>query len=282
MRYREGLYWVVIIATVIAALLLYRHNRNLQAIHQRLRTEKEIADLRKRADEYFIAGQLDSSLVLYEKVDMLTGDSLTHRRRRQFAPPPDTSAYYEKINLLFAQLSHTKAALSACKSTIATLIGTIRKDTAPVSVPSCPEVPFLQSKLDSLHLLIDTLKKRGFLEFYSSKGGHKITYFGEIADGMANGYGIGYWSSGSIYKGYWKNNMRHGKGIFEWADGERYEGEYREDKRHGYGVYISKVGRYEGYWEGDMRHGEGKLYEANGKLRVHGIWEYDKLEKILK
>lgn len=282
MRYREGLYWIVIGTALISAIYLYRENHKAQNALQRLSAEKEVSALRISADEYFIAGQADSAFTLYRRIDTLTGDSLTHRRAEQLTPVPDTGLYLATIHRLTGQLSLMNASLIACRNAFAALSRAMRQDSLPMPSPACPEIPLLQAKLDSLQSMLATAQKRGFLEFNSPKNGYKIIYFGEIADSMANGYGVGYWTSGSIYRGYWKDNRRHGQGTFEWADGERYEGEYREDKRHGYGIYISKVGRYEGYWEEDMRHGEGRLYEAGGKLRVHGIWERDKLQKILK
>lgn len=286
MRYKEGLYWVVIGAALGVAFYLYWQNRRVQTSLQQLNTEKALADLRINADECFITGQIDSAFTLYKRIDTLTGDSLVHRRMRQLALAPDTSAYHETINRLNMQLHFMNSSLLACRrhyTALSEAMQNMRRDTVLIPSPACAEVPSLHAKIDSLQLLVESAQKRGFLEFYSSKNAQSIAYFGEIVDSMANGYGVGYWrSTGSIYTGYWKANKRHGRGIFEWADGERYEGEYYEDKRHGYGVYISKAGRYEGYWEDDMRHGEGKLYEVNGKLRVHGIWEKDKLQKVLK
>jgi hypothetical protein len=144
------------------------------------------------------------------------------------------------------------------------------------------EITALRQKLEGLQRQAEnTSPDKGILRFASSKNG-SVTYFGDLARGKANGEGIGYWKSGSTYEGTWKDNQRHGKGVFIWADGEKYEGEYHNDQRHGYGIYIAKAGRYEGQWLNDMRHGEGYLYEASGKLKVHGIWEKDKLVKTLK
>jgi hypothetical protein len=118
---------------------------------------------------------------------------------------------------------------------------------------------------------------RGFLTFPSTKGG-TIRYLGDVVDGMATGTGHGVWSTGSLYEGEWRANRKHGSGSYTWPDGERYEGEYREDQRSGEGTYTWKDGRrWVGGWLDDMRHGDGVLYEANGRVRVRGRWEKDKL-----
>jgi hypothetical protein len=138
------------------------------------------------------------------------------------------------------------------------------------------EMEFTQSNLDYLR------NTQTFLHLISSKG-KKFEYFGETANLKANGYGIGVYESGSVYKGYWKDNLRQGKGIFTWVDGERYEGDYIQDLREGQGIYFWKNGeRYEGNWKNDRRQGEGIVYRKNGKIKNRGIWEDDKLIKVTK
>ena len=106
----------------------------------------------------------------------------------------------------------------------------------------------------------------------------EIVYLGHLENNKANGKGIGFWETGSIYRGDWKNNQRHGWGIFTWKDGERYEGSYVEDRREGKGSYFWANGeRYEGDWKNDKREGSGIIFDKKGKVKVHGIWEADKL-----
>lgn len=122
------------------------------------------------------------------------------------------------------------------------------------------------------------VKSKEILTLVSSKG-IKIQYVGEVQNGMANGYGEGIFGTGSIYKGYWKDNLRHGIGVFSWEDKEFYEGSFVNGKREGYGEYHWKNGEvYKGYWKNDMRHGKGSLYKKNGKLKKEGIWENDELK----
>lgn len=114
------------------------------------------------------------------------------------------------------------------------------------------------------------------ISFAGSKGA-TIHYLGEVVDGKANGGGVGIWSTGSLYRGDWRNNLRHGKGSFEWADGEKYTGEYVDGKREGDGTYTWPSGeRYEGQWMNDRRNGEGILYDLDGNKRYEGAWKDDK------
>ena len=112
---------------------------------------------------------------------------------------------------------------------------------------------------------------------FKNEKGNTIHYLGEVIAEKANGGGIGIWSTGSIYKGNWKNNFRHGKGIFQWKDGEKYEGDYVNDKREGKGSYIWLSGeKYDGEWVNDKRNGNGILYDFEKNIRYEGVWEDDK------
>jgi type II secretory pathway pseudopilin PulG len=115
--------------------------------------------------------------------------------------------------------------------------------------------------------------------FFKSTKGIKVEYAGQIKNGRANGYGVGLFESGGVYRGNWKDNQRHGKGVYTWEDGEVYDGEFAGDKREGFGTYKWKNGeRYEGQWKNDMRHGRGTIYKSNGDIKVAGLFENDKLQ----
>lgn len=103
-----------------------------------------------------------------------------------------------------------------------------------------------------------------------------VNYMGEVVDGKANGGGIGIWTTGSVYRGEWRNNLRHGKGSFQWKDGERFEGDYVDGKREGEGTYYWPSGeRYEGQWVADQRTGQGTLFDLDGNVRYKGEWLND-------
>lgn len=144
--------------------------------------------------------------------------------------------------------------------------------------------------IDSIQNLVNGLNKqleiknaellsKGAIQVLSFKKDKNITvhYLGEISNGKANGGGTGIWSSGSMYRGNWKDNNRHGQGTFEWADGVKYIGTYKDDKRHGEGTYSWPSGeRYEGDWKNDVREGYGILYDQDGNVRYKGSWRNDK------
>lgn len=122
-------------------------------------------------------------------------------------------------------------------------------------------------------------KSKNAIQVISFKGnkGVQIHYLGEVVDGKANGNGVGIWTSGSVYRGAWKNNLRHGQGTFEWADGEKYVGSYIDGKRQGMGTYYWPNGeRYEGEWSDDRRFGKGKLFDPDGNIKFDGDWKDDK------
>ena len=152
---------------------------------------------------------------------------------------------------------------------------------------------FFDSKVNALSNQVDNLKEElnkkekvithkeniKVISFKNKKG-NTIHYLGEITNQKANGGGIGIWSTGSIYKGSWKDNMRHGKGTYEWADGEKYEGEYVNDIKEGQGTYYWLSGeKYVGEWKGDKRNGKGILYDPDNNIRFEGFWINDKPEK---
>jgi len=135
--------------------------------------------------------------------------------------------------------------------------------------------------LDSLTAQIKQLEKgkKDLLKF-KSPSGTPITYFGEISNGKAHGFGIGLYSSGSKYEGDWKYGYKHGEGTYEYPDGERYIGNFEADKRNGMGKYYWPNGDiYHGYWQADKRHGEGVIKDKSGKIVSTGIWKNDVLEK---
>ncbi|MCS6973830.1 MAG: hypothetical protein NZM13_05035 [Cyclobacteriaceae bacterium] len=281
MRSPKQLTYLVFITAVVAlAALLYFEKSLLLKNLSRLEADLDKLRLKNQADSFFIAGHYHEALTLYNQLDSLTGDSL-HRIRQGQIPGNDSTAIHQQLIEVTARLKQTWTLLDQIrKNQSASTPDTVVLTTHDAQQEE--EITLLREKLTNAQKEINRLKNnRGVIRFTTARNG-KVTYFGDLENNMANGIGFGYWTSGSTYEGEWKNNKRHGKGVFQWADGEKYDGQYRDDLRHGYGVYTSKSGRYEGFWENDMRHGEGKLYEPNGKLKVHGVWNNDKLVKTIK
>lgn len=139
------------------------------------------------------------------------------------------------------------------------------------------QISNLKKELELKEKLLDQKENVQVISFTNANN-VQIYYLGEVKDDKANGGGIGIWTStGSIYRGEWKDNLRHGKGSFEWAEGERYVGEFIEDEREGKGTYYWPSGeRYEGEWENSMRNGYGILYDPDGNIQIEGEWKDDK------
>lgn len=237
--------------------------------------------LKSEADDWFILGATDEAFARYRLYDSLANDTLMQQRT--------ILHFYQPMSSGADQLAELTAKLQQQQQLLREYEQQQRNLPTSATLDENEEVQLLRNEITALRQKLEGLQRqtenpspdKGILRLTSSKNG-SVTYFGDLTRGKANGEGIGYWKSGSTYEGTWKDNQRHGKGVFIWADGEKYEGEYHNDQRHGYGIYIAKAGRYEGQWLNDMRHGEGYLYEASGKLKVHGVWEKDKLVKTLK
>ncbi len=141
------------------------------------------------------------------------------------------------------------------------------------------KISIIQEELALVKAELKQLKTpKPLLDLISTKG-VKFQYFGQTKNGKADGFGIGLFESGSIYKGFWKENIRHGDGVFTWKDGEHYEGKYVNDKRQGEGSYFWKNGEiFKGQWSEDKRNGQGKLFKKNGSLKKEGIWIDDQFK----
>jgi hypothetical protein len=133
----------------------------------------------------------------------------------------------------------------------------------------------LSAELDRVRNDLRKHERVKVLSFPGQKGA-TVHYLGEVANGQANGGGIGIWTTGSVYRGEWKNNLRHGEGSFQWADGEKYIGAYVNGKREGMGVYLWPSGdKYDGEWKNDRRNGQGTLYDLDGRIVFSGLWVDD-------
>lgn len=112
---------------------------------------------------------------------------------------------------------------------------------------------------------------------FINRKGLKVSYYGETKQGKAHGYGIGFYYSGGVYRGYWENNMRHGHGSYTWKNGDTYDGNYAFGERSGFGIYTFVSGeKYRGDWKSDVRDGYGELWDATGNLQWKGQWQKDK------
>jgi hypothetical protein len=278
---------IAIISSVLSLVILaiavwqFDRNRKLSEKVRLLQSDFSTIKLRAMADDLFIEGQTDDALALYRQYDSLANDSLEIMRYSRQIKTGSTFQDSLKLARMQRQLERATTMLRQFENMESPTTEIVLVETETDKSLEL-QIQILEHNLMTANQEIEKLKKgKGVIQFPTSKNG-SVTYLGDLRNGMANGRGFGYWKSGSSYDGQWKDNMRHGEGVFIWADGEKYEGEYQNDQRHGYGVYMAKAGRYEGQWKEDMRHGEGKLYEANGKFKLQGIWEKDKLVTTVK
>jgi len=71
--------------------------------------------------------------------------------------------------------------------------------------------------------------------------------------------------------------QRHGHGVLSWNDGELYVGQHAAGgaggMKHGYGVYVVLNGEiYEGQLSADQYSGYGVRWDAQGRVRLQGLW----------
>jgi len=101
-----------------------------------------------------------------------------------------------------------------------------------------------------------------------------FVYYGEVVEGMANGYGYAQWDDGSKYVGNWENDKIHGEGTFYDAEGNKFEGEFKDGERNGNGtMYYANGDEFEGEWKYGVKHGQGTMLWASG-AKYEGAWEY--------
>ena len=94
-------------------------------------------------------------------------------------------------------------------------------------------------------------------------------YFGEMKDGMRNGYGSMYYYMGGHYEGYWKDDKREGSGCSQDFMGYRYDGGWKNDMYDGYGVLMTSNSLYKGDFLNGEPSGRGCLYRSDG-TRITG------------
>lgn len=115
--------------------------------------------------------------------------------------------------------------------------------------------------------------------YWCDKNGNKTgnKYIGNVWYGKNQGYGIQYYSDGSIYyKGYWSNDKKNGQGTIYYSNGSKYVGNWENDNRSGYGEYYWSDGSYyKGKWSNDRRNGYGKEVSASGTV-YEGYFENGK------
>lgn len=112
---------------------------------------------------------------------------------------------------------------------------------------------------------------------------NKDIYYGEISliNNQKHGRGIKvYYSRGSTYEGYWKNDFANVFGKITLENGDIYEGKMLNGNSHGYGEYFFADGRkFEGEYIKGMKEGIGTLKWPNG-VQYHGRFFMDQINGL--
>lgn len=263
----------IILSSVIVGLLFliwyqnYHYTKNTTSqnkayqdlLHEKHRTDSLFTyyDNLQKAQYYFLNDQDSLALELLKPYGKISDSIQNHIKQIKHLNQLNTVAGKSFLSNKSESLSNQEATIDAVLA----------------------ENIIVKNQLALTKFELEELKTpKAMLDLVSSKG-VKFQYIGQIKNGNANGFGIGFFESGSVYKGFWKDNMRHGNGVFTWKDGERYEGNYVEDKREGSGDYFWKNGEvYKGQWKNDKRNGSGKLYKKSGKIKKEGNWVDDEFK----
>lgn len=226
------------------------------------------------ADELFINGYYDSALIAYGKISAGNhNDSFISNRKKIIEQMRDFRLSLRMQADSAQSQSEFRQSLLQMK-TIA-LENEFAEKTDSLYKSMKGRIDNLQKELNKKDEKLANSSYIRRLTFYNTKG-TSIKYFGEVANGRANGEGIGIHSTGSIYDGEWRNNQKHGKGTYKWIEGEVYEGEFKNDKISGTGTYYWVNGdKYVGEWDNNQRNGEGTLYNKDNKIVFKGIWKND-------
>ena len=89
-------------------------------------------------------------------------------------------------------------------------------------------------------------------------------YEGPFFNGMPNGYGYWYDSTGAWFAGDFVNGLRNGKGTYKYANGQIYVGDWYNNNPDGKGVMVEPNGRI---WKGTFK---GNKIENSGYKKLNG------------
>ncbi len=285
-------FWIIISLLLVGAtafsvyqwLEVEASARELREMREQLNDDlaemnRELAQKLKitQADELVLVGRYDSAMSMYESLagSGLDENALKVRKqaideRKQMMRElegKDAEAYRRMMDIKERMAEELDMVRSQ---------GELEKDSIINRLSD--EISRLSDKIREYEENDASKAKVADLTFYS-KSGTRTTYFGEVKNGKANGQGMGYYVTGNLYVGEWKDNYRHGEGgKFYWLSGERYEGAYIADRRKGHGTYYYANGdKYVGMWADDMQNGKGTLYDTYGNVKFEGEWKNGEL-----
>jgi len=95
-------------------------------------------------------------------------------------------------------------------------------------------------------------------------------YFGKVSSaGIPHGYGVKFYSDGTVYVGEWSHGRQHtsGRGTWTRPNGSSYEGNWMQGRKHGKGEQVYVDGRvYTGEFANGFEHGHGRVKYPDGSL----------------
>ncbi len=277
-------YSLILISAVLVFVSIYFYsklnlnqsvaNDNLNKIED-LQNKIETLSIKNDADEYFLQGEFETALNLYQKFDSITGSNYFITRKEWLEIQENSSEQLIiRTQLLQASLNKAQSRIDSLTNLFAENFNKLSGDKKTIDSLFRVQkilrdsIAFWNKK--ALSSNIDTLN-------FVSSTGNQVKYYGKISNGKANGIGVGFWSTGGYYFGEWRNNFRHGKGLYIWKNGDKYHGDFYDDKREGIGTYQWYQGeRYEGEWKSNQRSGTGTLYGQDGNIKHKGKWLDDK------
>lgn len=278
---RKYILWVVsilVLAMLVSAQLSMRKLKkslvvqqdSFQELNEQLQNNLFLTE-KAMADDLFFEGRMDEAGEIYLRI---SPDSTLWKERfgKLSEQEAEQMSWEVNMRILNRGLEKSLKELEDIKAEYLERTGRMEEELEVLRAGN----DSLKRQVKNLNKELTKAKSANTRLNFSSKKNSTVQYVGEIENGKANGKGFGFWTTGSIYDGQWKENLRHGKGEFTWADGEKYQGEFAEDQREGFGIYYWKNGeRYEGQWKEDRRNGEGTLYDSKGKVKYSGKWVND-------
>ncbi len=104
---------------------------------------------------------------------------------------------------------------------------------------------------------------------------NKSRYIGNFVNGLFEGKGVYYLSSGDKYDGNFKHDNYNGQGEYYYSNGDKYDGNRVDDIKSGHGIYYYSSGnKYDGNWVDGKKSGRGIFTYKNGD-RSDGNWVDD-------
>ncbi|WP_107037599.1 MORN repeat-containing protein [Brumimicrobium mesophilum] len=247
---------------------------NNQLMIDSLKADNDFKSDLMKADKYFIEGKYDTASLFYNKIEKeyinkAIPSNIALRKSRVVEVNSVRDSMVNSLNTYISSYdnaTHDKDSLLSKIELLETIYST--------------GIVKLENEIRNLQLInvekeeqLANKVEKEMLTFVNGNG-NSIFYLGEVKNEKANGFGIGIFNTGGVYKGDWKNNKRHGKGSYNWKDGHRYIGEYINDEREGQGTYMWENGeKYVGGWKSNKRNGIGILYNKNGKIIYEGNWD---------